>query len=224
MLVEATGLRVGTCLLTALVTVGLFAAPTHAEAVQVCINKKTGAVRVLLASQSCRKTETLQQWSTTSTTIDVVDSSGQVIGKHVFATGPAGNGSGAVINFAGTDVLLPISLDGSPGFVDGYFGNGTLAFWHASPDCSGQRYLLGTVIGPPLSMMATAVIFQGKAYFPQLPYTYIHINSIETISEGGDPSQPGGCQQNSGNGGTYPLGIVQTGDVSAFVPPFHLNP
>jgi hypothetical protein len=190
-----------------------------AQSVYACINNKTTAVRVVASASKCRKTETAQQLAPAGET-QVLDNSNAIIGRYQLI----GSGGGAVTKFAGTTVLLLIDGDGSAGFLQGRPGvGGELTFWHTTEDCSGTRYMLGGIDGVSKSMISVATVFSGNAYFPALPYQNLHINSIESIQAGEDPTQTGQCDVDSGNGGLYPLGSAHVENVSVFTPPFHLT-
>ncbi len=190
-------------------------ASIDASEIDTCVNKKSGAIRVVSGSGPCRKTESLVQLSGPPT--QVLDSSDRVIGTHLLNF----NGSAAITTLSGILVVLPIDRGGSSGFLQGQSGAGFLQFWHTSPDCSGTRYLPQGVFYLPLSMLTAAIIFEQRAYFPIAPFLNLPINSVERISPGDDPTEPGQCTADS-TGNTL-LGLVQTGDVSMFVPPFHLS-
>ena len=141
-------------------------------------------------------------------TLLLADATGQTIGTYECC-------EGVLISIGNVPVFLNVN-------ASGFLPNEGFFFSHDSADCSGPRYLPL----PASLLVSTAETTDGKtAYYAQLGSTPVVFaaGSEEVIAQGSDPSQPGTCDGPISNPTPAPYTPPQSLDLTAFVPPFHLQ-
>ena len=137
--------------------------------------------------------------------IRVVDSLGQVVGPWV--------GPGTVFRRVGSETFwLGVNTNG--------FIGGRVLFYHASPDCSGPRYL-----DPGRTLFN---VIQGQSNGSTLlyggePTLQIIWNSFEEVIPPNDINEPGQCWRVTSEQRTVGLPISMDYATLGLTPPFHLE-
>lgn len=189
-----------------------------------CVKKTNGTVRIVGPSGHCKKSESPIQWNITGPqgptgptgpqgdpgpgALVLVDAAGRTIGTYDLGLGPA-----AIILVG--NVRVAIEADGS-GFLPSNFD-----FYHDSADCSGPRYLFDQ----DPALYAFAQTTDGRtAFYAQVgdpTPVLIGSASVERVTRGSDPSEPGTCDGSFT--GPAPFTPPQSLDLTEFTPPFHIQ-
>jgi hypothetical protein len=94
-------------------------------------------------------------------------------------------------------------------------------FFHESVDCSGPRYWITAGNSVESLFAYSAKIYSSRLFYASGPLVDRTLRSLERVSEGADPSQPGTCELITSQ--VYRTGDAVTQfDLSALglVPPF----
>jgi hypothetical protein len=198
---------------------------SRAFAYQVCVNNKTGVVRVVLRGGSCKKAEAAMNMAP-----EVVDANGHDVGPLSIAE-PADE---VLLQINGIEFTLPVF---DQGFPDTAFA---VSEYFTASDCSSTPYLaVDTFLsaqqsGAPLSgfpLHESADNFSGSAfvsnhvlYYAAAPLQQMTFQSQAYFSYFSGPSQlPSDCYTNTPS--TVNAGPMATFDLSTlgFTAPFHLQ-
>jgi len=133
-----------------------------------------------------------------------VDSLGQTVGGLAFV----GEQTFAVLPIDGRAIGVPVSANG--------FGGSSQTFiYYLSTDCSGSPHMYGRDLFGVVSESASAIYKVGNIlYYPKAPVTWGEMHSHQRWDMAG-------CQVQTTATGYW--ATVGTYDLSAFVPPFHIE-
>ena len=202
--------------------------PVRSNAMQGCVNSKTGATRTLLHGGSCLKTETPLPLP-----YQLVDATGKFVGSpNLFAD----YGSQTEVNVSIKGYVYELLVDAAVGFDYSDSDAGIdIVMLYATPDCSGTPYLAPVLTadggGPAANPLIRSTygalgpfVFNGVLYYP----TSLSQLLIQSVGYFTDPTQPPDqCDQNVLNVGpaTISVGPISTFDLSTlgFHPPFHVQ-
>jgi hypothetical protein len=151
----------------------------------------------------------------------VVDSNGQTVGAFLAQDIPTVGYQHLAVAKAGSQLVF--LLVNSSGFRDNYVN----AFYHTTPDCTGQRYLaIGNApyLDPAAIVAPTqpAAVQRGYAVFPAGSMAVRSIASREYFAPGADYRSPGLCEAVTVTMNVAPARGLELATLNV-VPPFRIQ-
>jgi hypothetical protein len=200
-----------------------FLVPARSDAIQACVNAKTGATRTLLSGGVCKKTE-----QSVPMPLQLVDEAGKFVG-------PAETFAGtdyADVNLSINAEIYDLGVDSITGFTDYDLDAGPISELFTTEDCSGTPLLAafqaeGYPLDVPNPLVRTAFgdwgpfVFNGVLYYP----TSLSLLSIQSSGSYSDPTQPFSQCSKFSSPRAITVGPISTFNLSnlGFHPPFHLQ-